>query len=91
MYRVALILQIVVLTITVLVAAQVPKSQTVSRYTTPLSTGVRLDPEGEFIDLGSMDNNAGIRVPLVSGGNPHCPRKGCPCESSKKYCDSDTS
>ncbi len=29
-------------------------AQTGARYTTPLSTGVSLDPEGKFIDLGSM-------------------------------------
>ena len=30
------------------------QNATVANYTVPLATGVRLDPEGEFIDLGSM-------------------------------------
>lgn len=38
--------------IAMIVTAQDQKPQTT--YTTPLATGVRLDPEGEFIDLGSM-------------------------------------
>src|SRR5437660_237432 len=44
----------VLLLIAVLAAAQDQKSKTASTYTTPLATGVRLDAEGEFIDLGSM-------------------------------------
>ena len=37
-----------------LMVAQEQKSVPAPRYTTPLATGVRLDPEGEFIDLSSM-------------------------------------
>lgn len=33
-------------------------------YTSPLATGVRLDPEGEFIDLGSMP----LGMALAPGG-----------------------
>jgi DNA-binding beta-propeller fold protein YncE len=40
--------------VAIAVIAQDQKPQTTSTYTTPLATGVRLDPEGQFIDLGSM-------------------------------------
>jgi DNA-binding beta-propeller fold protein YncE len=39
-------------------ATPVSTQQTpVPTYTTPLATGVRLDPEGQFVDLGSMPLN----------------------------------
>ena len=37
-----------------LMLSQEQKSVPPPRYTTPLATGVRLDPEGEFVDLSSM-------------------------------------
>ncbi len=36
------------------VSGQESKPSTTSTYTTPLATGVRLDPEGTFVDLGPM-------------------------------------
>lgn len=42
------------LLIVIAVSGQESKPSTTSTYTTPLATGVRLDPEGEFVDLGSM-------------------------------------
>jgi DNA-binding beta-propeller fold protein YncE len=42
------------LLIAIAVTGQERKPSTASAYTTPLATGVRLDPEGQLIDLGSM-------------------------------------
>src|SRR5947209_4436574 len=44
----------VLLLVAIAVSGQEPKPSTTSTYTPPLATGVRLDPEGEFVDLGSM-------------------------------------
>jgi DNA-binding beta-propeller fold protein YncE len=54
-------------------AAQEQKPSTQQTYTTPLATGVRLDPEGEAMNLGSMPLGivlapGGKRVVVVLGG-----------------------
>lgn len=50
-HRFCLVVVALLLTILPLVQAQPQKPVT---FTQPLATGVRLDPEGDFIDLGSM-------------------------------------
>jgi DNA-binding beta-propeller fold protein YncE len=46
-------------------AAQNQKSPVASAYTTPLATGVRLDPEGAFVDLGRLP----LGMVVAPGGN----------------------
>ena len=50
-----------------LLLSQEQKLASAPIYTTPLATGVRLDPEGEFVDLSSMPGN-GARATWQKAG-----------------------